>query len=286
MIPTPPLPPTRPNRSSTSAPESTTRAADLPIAEIRLNPRQPRRRFSEAALDELAASIKRTGLLQPVLVRKVSHGYELIAGERRLRAAKRAGLTHLPVIFRRGTDQEQLELALIENLQREDLSPIEEALGYERLVREFLLTQEEIARKVGKERSTVTNLIRLLKLPKPVQELVNEKAISMGHARALLGLEDPRRQEALAKRVEKEGLSVRQVEQMIRGLAAKSSRRDRRMADKAKTDPNLRHLANEFQRVLGTRVEIVPRRGRGGEIRVQFYNPDDLRRLRDQIIGK
>jgi ParB family transcriptional regulator, chromosome partitioning protein len=253
----------------------------VPVSAIHVNPRQPRRRFSESALEELANSIREMGVLQPLLVRKTDRGLELIAGERRLRAAKGAGLAQVPVLVRASTDLDQLEVALVENLQRQDLNPIEEAQGYSRLSTEFALTQEEIAKKVGKERSTVSNLLRLLQLSPPVQEMLSAGTLSMGHARALLPLEDARRQETLAQRIEKEGLSVRQVESLVRTMTKPTSSK-RRAAD-ASANPNLTHFANELQRVLGTRVEIVAK-GKGGEIRVHYYAPEDLRRLTEALL--
>jgi ParB family chromosome partitioning protein len=258
------------------------RALSIPVAEIFVNPRQPRRRFSEAALDELAQSIREVGILQPLLVRKTERGYELIAGERRLRAAKKAGLHVVPAVVRASSDVDQLDLALIENLQREDLNPIEEAQGFQRLQTEFGFTQDDVARKVGKERSTVANLLRLLNLSPAVQEMLATGALAMGHARALLPLEDPRRQETIARRVEKEGLSVRQVESLVRSMLKAPAGR-RRAADQADGDPNLRHLADELQRVLGTRVELLAK-GKGGEVRIHFYTPEDLRRVTDRLL--
>lgn len=257
---------------------------EVPIASIRLNPQQPRRRFSESALEELTQSVRRSGVLQPLVVRRTANGFELIAGERRLRASKRVGLEKVPVVLRGSNDQDQLEVALTENLQREDLNPIEEANGYDRLAKDFGLTQEEIAARVGKERSTISNLLRLLKLPHSVQEMISVGNVSMGHARALLPLEDRRRQESLAHRIEKEGLSVRQVETLIRSMLKKGDASERRLADQTRTDTNLRHFSDEMQRSLGTRVNVVAK-GKGGEIRIQYYNPEDLRRLSDRLMG-
>lgn len=249
---------------------------------VRVNPRQPRRHFSETAIAELTSSVKRHGVIAPLLVRRTDLGYELIAGERRLRASRAAGLKKIPVIVQKAaTDRDQLELALVENLQREDLNPIEEARGYDRLANEFTLTQEEIAERVGKDRTTVTNLIRLLKLAQPVQEMLAAGSISMGHARALLGLEDPRRQQELATRIGAEGLSVRQAEELVRKLGKPKT--NRRAADQAELNANLRHLSEELQRKLGTRVEIVTK-GKGGEIRITYFSPDDLSRLSDRLL--
>jgi ParB family transcriptional regulator, chromosome partitioning protein len=275
--------PTAPARTEATGAEPAPET-EVPTTSIRVNPRQPRRRFSEAALEELTQSVRRTGILQPLVVRKTDSGYELIAGERRLRAAKRAGLERVPVVFRSGNDQDQLELALTENLQREDLNPIEEASGYDRLSREFNLTQEEIAARVGKERSTVSNLLRLLKLPPAVQEMLGGGTLSMGHARALLPIEDGRRQEALAHKIESEGLSVRQVENLVRSMLKQLAPGARRSTDQSHGDANLRHLSDELQRALGTRVEVTAK-GKGGEIRIQYYAPEDLKRLTERLIG-
>lgn len=264
-------------------PKTEAAVGEVPTSAIRLNPRQPRRRFSEAAMEELTQSIRRTGILQPLVVRKSDTGYELIAGERRLRAARKAGLEKVPVVVRGGTDRDQLELALTENLQREDLNPIEEAAGYDCLGRDFGLTQEEIAARVGKERSTVSNLLRLLKLPQAVQEMIGAGTISMGHARAILPIEDARRQEALAHKIEKEGLSVRQVENLVRKMLKHPDPGTRRATDLTHKDPNLRHLSDELQRTLGTRVDVVSK-GKGGEIRIQYYSPEDLKRLSERLL--
>ncbi len=256
---------------------------EVSVEEIRINPSQPRRHFSEASLEELTQSIRRSGILQPLIVRKADIGFELIAGERRLRAARKLGLPRVPVVVRTSNDQDQLEIALIENLQREDLTPVEEAMGYERLIREFALTQEEVADKVGKERSTVSNLVRLLKLPSSVQQMINTGVITMGHARALLPLEDSRRQETIAQQIEKKGLSVRQVETLVRSML-RPSHEPRRLADQAQENANLRHLSEELQRVLGTRVVVIAR-GKGGEIRIQYYSSEDLKRLSDRLLA-
>ncbi|MFH1018525.1 MAG: ParB/RepB/Spo0J family partition protein [Pseudomonadota bacterium] len=267
-----------------TAGEVATRTAMAPVSEIFTNPRQPRRQFSEKALAELSASIREVGILQPLLVRSTDRGYELIAGERRLRAARKAGLTEVPVLVRNSSDLDQLEMALVENLQREDLNPIEEAHGFARLANEFGLKQEEIAKRVGKDRSTVTNIMRLLGLSAVAQEMLASGAISMGHARALLPLEDPRRQETLAHRIQKETLSVRQVEALVRAMTGPAGAPEgRRRTDKTAQETNLRHLADELQRSLGTRVEITAR-GKSGEIRIHYYAPEDLRRVVDRLL--
>jgi ParB family chromosome partitioning protein len=278
----PNLPPPIAEVTPISASAGAGTALEVPTHDIAVNPQQPRRKFSEATLEELTQSIRRCGVLQPLIVRKSDRGFELIAGERRLRAAKRAGLATVPVVIRPSNDRDQLEVALIENLQREDLTPMEEAKGYERLSEEFGMTHEEIAKRVGRERSTITNMLRLLELAAPVQEMLNGGAITMGHARALLPITDARRQEELAHWIEKEGLSVRQVEILVRKMTG-ARERPRRVSDLSQ-NPNLRSLADDLQRKLGTRIEII-QRGKGGEVRIQYYNPEDLRRLADQLLA-
>ena len=245
--------------------------AELPVAEVEPNPLQPRRSFGVAGLEEMAASIRRHGLLQPVVVSRASGGgYHLIAGERRWRAAKLAGLERIPALIREAvTDTDQLALALIENLQREDLTPIEEARAYHHLRSELGLSQEEIAKRVGKERSTVANALRLLQLPLEVQTMVDAGELSAGHARTLAGLSDAGRQRQLAERCRHEGWSVRELERRLEPR----SRRTRRGLD-AETQAAMDRLAL----VVGTRVEIRRRR-RGGEIRLHFSSEQELIRL-------
>jgi ParB family chromosome partitioning protein len=253
----------------------TTGIAELPVAEIHPNPLQPRRQFSAASLQELADSLKQHGLLQPVVVSRGSAGrYELIAGERRWRAARLAGLERIPAVLREPEgDADQLALALIENLQREDLTPIEEARAYHHLRAELGLSQEEIARRVGKERSTVANALRLLQLPMAVQELVDGGELSAGHARALAGVGEAEQQVGLARRCVREGWSVRDLE---RHLQPRPARRRRAM------DPETQEAADRLSLALGVRVEIHRRR-RGGEIRLRFASEDDLIRLFRQL---
>jgi ParB family chromosome partitioning protein len=244
---------------------------ELPVKEIRPNPLQPRRHFAPAGLEGLAASIKRHGLLQPVVVTRAPEGgYYLIAGERRWRAAALAGLERIPAVVREGTgDSDRLALALIENLQREDLTPVEEARAYHHLRSELGLSQEEIAGRVGKQRSTVANALRLLNLPLAVQAQVDASELSAGHARALAGLDDSERQIALAERCVRAGWSVRELERRLQ-----PPRRRPRPAP----DPETRDAADRLALVLGTTVEIVRRR-RGGQIRLRFANEQELIRL-------
>jgi ParB family chromosome partitioning protein len=249
--------------------------AELPVTEIHANPLQPRRQFAEASLEELAESVRQHGVLQPVVVsRAPAGGYELIAGERRWRAARLAGLERIPAVLRETSgDADQLALALIENLQREDLTPIEEARAYHHLRSELGLSQEEIARRVGKERSTVTNALRLLQLPLKVQELVDGGELSAGHARALVGVGEAERQAALARRCVREGWSVRDLERHLQPRGVRPRRT---------VDPETREAADRLSLALGVPVEIHRRR-RGGEIRLRFASEDDLIRLFRQL---
>jgi ParB family transcriptional regulator, chromosome partitioning protein len=249
--------------------------AELPVAEIHPNPLQPRRQFSQASLEELAESVRQHGVLQPVVVsRAPTGGYELIAGERRWRAARLAGLERIPAVLRETAgDADQLALALIENLQREDLTPIEEARAYHHLRSELGLSQEEIARRVGKERSTVANALRLLQLPLEVQELVDRAELSAGHARALVGAGGAERQTALARRCVRDGWSVRDLERHLQPRAARARRT---------VDPETREAADRLSLSLGVPVEIRRRR-RGGEIRLRFGSEDELIRLFRQL---
>jgi ParB family transcriptional regulator, chromosome partitioning protein len=253
-------------------------AVEVPIDEISPNPLQPRRQFTEASLAELAGSLKQHGLLQPVVVsRAPGGGFYLIAGERRWRAARLAGMASIPAVLREAAgDADQLALALIENLQREDLTPIEEARAYHHLRAELALSQEDIAGRVGKDRSTVANALRLLQLPLAVQEMVDTGRLSAGHGRALAGLSGAARQEEVARRCVREGWSVRDLERHLQPRAS----RPRPAAD-AETQEAVDRLAL----TLGVRVEIRRRR-RGGEIRLRFANEEELIRLFRQLTGE
>jgi len=246
------------------------------IEEIQPNPLQPRKTFPDEQLQELADSIKEKGILQPLMVRRRGDKFELIAGERRWRAAQRAGMREVPVLVKEVSDSEMLELSLIENIQREDLNPIEEAEAYKRLMEEFDLTQEEVSRKIGKDRTTIANTIRLLKLPPEVKQSLSEGKISMGHARAFLGLDGADRQRALLRRLLLGGLSVRQIENIIKRLRAGSPSSPR------KGNPDWSPLVEDLQRVLGTRVKIVGRRKRG-KIEIEYYSAEELDRLVEML---
>ncbi|WP_309887904.1 ParB/RepB/Spo0J family partition protein [Archangium sp.] len=250
----------------------------LPIEAIRRDTLQPRRHFDEEKLRELSESIKAQGILQPVLVRKDGDGFKLIAGERRWRASQLAGLHELPAIIRDVTEVEAFELALVENLQRSDLNAMEEADGYHRLVEEFGLTQEQVAQRVGKERSTVANALRLLGLPEDVKRMVAEGALSAGHARALLGVPRLPEMTELAAQVAARKLSVRDTEKLVQqAKAAKAGSKEASAPKKA--SPQVKALTEEMQRLLGTKVRLVEKGSGKGTIEVDFFSYDDLDRI-------
>jgi ParB family chromosome partitioning protein len=236
-----------------------------PIAAIAPNPYQPRQVFDDAAIEELAASIREKGLLQPLLVRRAGDGYQLIAGERRFRAAQRAGLTQVPVVVRDVDDREALELALIENLQRENLNPVEEARAYRRLADEFRLGQEEIAQRVSKSRSAVTNSLRLLGLPAEILAQLESGALTAGHARSLLGLDGAAAQTAMAREVAAKRLSVRETEERVRAHAAAPA-----------DDLERRAVEDRLARALGTRVQLKHRADHSGRIVIEYFSLDEL----------
>lgn len=252
---------------------------EVPLAKIAPNVFQPRRRFDDGKLRELAASIQLHGILSPVILRQGKEGYELVAGERRVRAAKLAGLKTIPALVREVSDVGMLELALIENIQREDLNPIEEAEVYRRLLEEFGLTQEEVAQKVGRDRSSIANSLRLLRLPKQIQGDLALGALTEGHARAILGLQREGDQLKLRDQIVKGGLSVRAAESLVRRLRRSSTRKVR------VADPQLQALEESFRRVLGTKVRII-RRGKGGVVEVEYYSWEDLDRIHELICGR
>ncbi len=257
------------------------RIFDVAVGDLRPNKHQPREEFEPEPVRELADSIREKGVIQPVVVRRDRTGYQLIAGERRLRAAKEAGLETVPAILLDvGSDQEMMEISLIENVQREDLNPIEEAKAYRALMESCFLTQEEVAQKVGKNRSTVTNTLRLLHLAEEVRNALQEKKISMGHARALLGLEDDRMQANLCRKTISDGLSVRQVERLVK--AGKAGRREPSGPSQRGKDPQVLSLEEDLQRRFGTGVNIN-RRGKKGKIEIEFYTDDDLERILDLL---
>ena len=257
------------------------RAVEIPLTEIHPSPFQPRRRFDDNKLEDLAASIRGHGVLSPVIVRQSQDGYELIAGERRVRAAERAGLERIPAVVRDASNAEMLEVALIENLQREDLNPVEEAEVYRRLVEEFGLTQEEVATRVGRDRASVTNTLRLLKLPTRIQEDLIEGTLSAGHGRALLGLEGRVHQLKARESIIRRSLSVRATELLVKRLKAGPVERHQKLTQHG---PELASVEEQLRRALATKVRIV-RSGRRGRIEVEFYSDEDLDRLIQKICG-
>jgi ParB family chromosome partitioning protein len=274
--------PQRPAEAAAPAAAPQTGLLLVPINHISPNPYQPRKTFNEASIEELARSVKEHGIVQPLVVTRLTEDrYKLIAGERRFRAAMKAGLTHVPVVVKDDMSEgHALEIALIENIQREDLNPIEEALAYHQLHEEFGLTQEEISKRVGKERSTVANFLRLLKLPDGVKKLLAAGQLSMGHARALLAVEAPRKQEQLAERVVKKNLNVRQTEM----LAAESSPKAADAKEKDK-DVFTRDAEDKLTRTLRAKVEI-DRKRRGGVIHIRVSSEEEMIRIVDELMGR
>jgi ParB family chromosome partitioning protein len=250
-------------------------AVTVPLAAIRPNPLQPRQTFREEAVAELAESIRQKGVLQPLLVRRIdAETYELIAGERRLRAAERAGLTHVPISVRDASDDEMLELALIENIQREDLNPLEEARAYKRLMSELNMTQQELSARVGKDRSTIANTVRLLQLPSKILAQIESGEISAGHARALAGAGSDSVKLALARRIVSRGLSVRQTEKLARARA-----------NDGEGDQDVKATEHSLTEALGTRVKLQSKRGGRGTIEIEYYSLDQLNGLIDRLLS-
>ncbi|HHY41706.1 MAG TPA: ParB/RepB/Spo0J family partition protein [Thermoanaerobacterales bacterium] len=254
---------------------------EIDIAKIVANDKQPRKDFDEAKLDELATSMKQHGVLQPVILRKKGSLYELVAGERRWRAAAKAGIQKIPAIVRELSDAEVMEIALIENLQREDLNPMEEALAYKSLMNDFGLTQEELSKRVGKSRSQIANTVRLLNLDKEIQDLVSQDKLTAGHARALLSIQDSSERLKLARKISEEALSVRQTEE----IAKKISKEKSKTASKKlkEINPVILDITERLQRILGTRVKIKGNEKRG-KIEIEFYSSDELERILETIV--
>lgn len=264
--------------------ETRATAGEIPIASIRPNPDQPRRRFSEAEMATLSASIREHGVLQPVLVAETLDGYQLIAGERRVRAAVAAGLERIPAVVRHLDDRVRLELALIENLQREDLDPIESAHGFRRLIDDFGMTHEAIAERVGRARSTVANTLRLLDLAPVVQAAIADGSITEGHGRALGGLSPDHQEHVLGAVIEQE-LSVRQAEELVRRLRDPKPRHDAVHADEPRAaDQDIERIEEDLRRSLGTKVSLARSR-RGGRIVIEYYSDEELGRLYDRLTG-
>lgn len=253
----------------------------VPVENIRANPHQPRKEFHAERLDELAHSIKKHGLIQPITVRYIGEKrFELISGERRLRASKLAGIEEIPAYVRDVNDEDIISYALIENIQREDLNPIEVAMGYQRLIEEANYTQAEVAERVGKNRTTVTNMLRLLNLPPFLQAALRDNQISMGHARALLPIEDEELQKKIFDKIIEEGYSVRKTEDLIRSLDKQEQEKSGSKEEKENHDTFLNEISNRLRRTLGTKVNIKSKKN-GGEIRIEYYSDEELDRLLD-----
>ena len=255
------------------------------ITKVEPNREQPRKNFDEDALQELADSIKQYGIVEPLIVQDRKTHYEIIAGERRWRAAKLAGLKEVPVIVRNYTEQEIVEISLIENIQREDLNPIEEAQAYKRLLTEFNLKQDEVAERVSKSRTAVTNSMRLLKLCEEVQQMIIDDMITTGHARALISIEDPEQQYTIAQKVFDEKLSVRDVEKLVKGLNKPEKAKKEVVEDKA-LEAIYQDLEEKLKQSLGTKVAISSKGAGAGKLEIEFYTHDDLEKITDLLTGK
>lgn len=275
------------SETPTTAANEELREVDIDLIEP--NTVQPRTRFDETQLEELAQSIKINGVVQPILVRKTNGGrYQIVAGERRWRAAQRAGLQRIPSVIRDVPDDKMLELALIENIQRQELNAIEEAYAYKRLIETFNLTQETVAQRVGRDRTFVTNYLRLLRLPEDIQNLVEESKLSMGHARALLGIDDADKQRQIARNIIERSLSVRDTERTVKRIASGADFNSTAAPTSMEKggDANTRAAESKLRRRLGTQVHILANQsGEGGKIEVQYYNEADLHRVFELIIG-
>jgi len=255
----------------------------LPIHAIEPNPTQPRSVFDAAKLAELSQSIRANGIIQPLIVRKIGETFHLIAGERRWRAAKLAGLAEVPVVVQELSDAKVMEVALIENIQREDLNPIEIAIAFEKLAVELGLSHEEIGQRTGKDRSTITNMLRLLRLPGDVQIMLAERRLSMGHAKAILSLPEDDLQREVAERAAAQGMSVRQVEQLVQKM---TQARDPKKQSEPDIDPNVKAAIRELENSLGTKVRIIERAPGKGRIEIDYYSNDDLDRIYSVIVGE
>lgn len=267
------------------------RVADVEVNSVRPNPYQPRKNFDEKALDELAASILQLGIIQPITIRATDDGFEIISGERRLRAARRAGLKRIPAYVREADSEAMLEMAIVENIQREELNPIEVALGYQRLIEECELTQEQVAQKIGKNRATIANFLRLLKLPPRIQASLRDGRVSVGHARALITVDDDRFQLELINAIEEEELSVREVEDRVRAWREgdeeeEASREPTKKLEPARVDRDslqVREYTAQLRSMLSTQVKIRHASG-GGKIEIEYYSDEDLERLMDLLL--
>ena len=253
----------------------------LKISQVEPNRKQPRKNFDENAMEELTESVKQYGIIQPLIVRKKENYYEIIAGERRWRAAKMAGLKEVPVVIRNYTDEEIMEISLIENIQRENLNPIEEAMAYQLLIKEFHLKQEDIAARVSKSRTFITNAMRLLKLDDRVQNMLSESLITSGHARALLGIEDGDLQYETAMKVYDEGLSVREVERLVKKINTppKEEKEEQPASQKEQYQLIYENAENKLKTIMGTKVNIRNKSNHKGKIEIEYFSLDELERL-------
>lgn len=272
-----PAPASKPEKADDEANTADNGITYIDINDIRPNSNQPRKVFDEEKLEELAASIEAHGLIQPVVLRKSENGYEIVAGERRWRAARKTGIRKLPCIIRELTDEENMLLAIIENMQREDLNPIEEAEGISQMIDTYGLTQEQVSKSVGKSRPYITNSLRLLKLIPEVRELLADGSISTGHAKALVSVIDEERQLSIAKKVVREGLSVRQTEKL-----AKDDGKPAKRATRKTKDADVRRVEEDLKEVLGTKVTLN-QKGKKGRIEIEFYSKDELERLIEML---
>lgn len=270
------------------------RVAEVDVTTVRPNPYQPRKNFDEDALDELAASMKELGVIQPITVRAADDGFEIISGERRLRAARRAGLARIPAYVREADTEAMLEMAIVENIQREELNPVEVALGYQRLIEECDLTQEDVAQKVGKGRATVANFLRLLKLPPRIQASLRDGVVSVGHARALINVDDDDVQLRLINEIEDQDLSVREVEKRVRKWRDSLEKNGAERADKRPPIPQqpadreslqVREYTSRLRNHLSTQVKIK-HKGGSGQIEIEYYSDEDLERLLELILTR
>ena len=255
------------------------------IEEIIPNRSQPRKHFDESKLQELAESIKEKGILEPLIVRKTDQGYELIVGERRWRAAQKAGLKEVPVVVKEAEGREALEISLIENLQREDLNPIEAAEAFKHLIEEFKISQEDLSKRIGKDRTTIANTLRLLKLPIEIRNQLLQNRITSGHARAILSLESKEKQKELCALIIKKGLSVREAEALAKRWSEKPKKSITAVKKKGDLESQLNSLQDSLRKYLGTKVQIN-RKGNRGKIEIEYYSHQDLERIVEAILGK
>ena len=255
----------------------------LPIQQIEPNPLQPRNAFDPAKLAELSQSIQVNGIIQPLIVRRHGNGYQLVAGERRWRAAKIAGLAEVPVVVQELSDAKVMEVALIENIQREDLNPLEVALAFQHLIVELDLSHEEVGRRTGKDRSTITNMLRILRLPADLQLMLAERRLSLGQAKAIMALPDDDMQREVAEKAVAQGMSVRQVEQLVQKMTKERQPKNQTEPD---IDPNVKAAIRELENALGTKVRIIERAPGKGRIEIDYYSADDLDRVYSVIVGE